>query len=577
MKGEKQSVRGRRDLPMGSLSGSEDGSDTSLTPEERDVLNAKMFLMNQTEPGVPCLYDHLANLIAQVLDDDIDTVDIVTRFEDISRNIKRERLDLEQMPIRTHVPSSPSENIAMVQWSLLKKRMHVAKGEMDNLLGNMKMTEFPDIMKQAAYFEQAGVGLPREEFVRISLALTHLMDSNTSIKGVRFWGKIFGIGKNYFIAETELAEQNNEDEVSVTNTQTENDTNNDELPSGLQGEFSNLLDDTMPDDLKPLYKPPPKIPCEPAGTGLNKKVYFVTSEPGLPWVRLPHVTPAQIQVARKIRKFFTGELDAQVVSFPPFPGLEKNFLRAQIARITASTHVSPLGYFRFDDEPEEEELGEEAESGRGNVIHDVEYEGMSIKDLADGNLQAWVHHSQAILPQGRTSWWNPTQPKETFHEGEEAEDEEEERTEPDEPEPETGPPLLTPLAEDENVGNSPPWIACTSSKLIPEYSVAVLQSNVWVGAVVFAAQKGKIFENMYIGWGIKNQEKHFEPVLPDLPMGEFPSGPEITEADDPTPEEEAAVRTALHEKQLEAEFEQNVNDDDDDDIIDEGAGGFGED
>jgi radial spoke head protein 4A len=80
----------------------------------------------------------------------------------------------------------------------------------------------------------------------------------------------------------------------------------------------------------------------------------------LPWIRLPHVTPAQIQVARKIRKFFTGNLDAQVVSHPPFPGIERNYLRAQIARISASTQISPLGYFRFDDEAEEEEAVEEA-------------------------------------------------------------------------------------------------------------------------------------------------------------------------------------------------------------------------
>ena len=51
----------------------------------------------------------------------------------------------------------------------------------------------------------------------------------------------------------------------------------------------------------------------------------------------------------------------KVVSYPPFPGVERNYLRAQIGRISASTHVSPLGYFRFDDEGEEEEeaLGEE--------------------------------------------------------------------------------------------------------------------------------------------------------------------------------------------------------------------------
>lgn len=37
--------------------------------------------------------------------------------------------------------------------------------------------------------------------------------------------------------------------------------------------------------------------------------------------------------------------------------------------------------------------------GRGDIITDSEFEGVPLKDLADGSLQAWVHHSQAILPQ----------------------------------------------------------------------------------------------------------------------------------------------------------------------------------
>lgn len=57
--------------------------------------------------------------------------------------------------------------------------------------------------------------------------------------------------------------------------------------------------------------------------------------------------------------------------------------------------------------------------------------------------------------------------------------------------------------------------------------------------------------------------------MPDPPLNEFPSGPEITETDDPTPEEEAAVRAALQEKELEAEFAQNLEDGDDDDDDDE--------
>ena len=58
---------------------------------------------------------------------------------------------------------------------------------------------------------------------------------------------------------------------------------------------------------------------------------------------------------------------------------------------------------------------------------------------------------------------------------------------------------------------------------------------------------------------------------------------ENTEADDPTPEEEAAVRAALQEKELEAEFEEHLEHDDErdeDDIVDddgEGADQFDDD
>ena len=48
----------------------------------------------------------------------------------------------------------------------------------------------------------------------------------------------------------------------------------------------------------------------------------------------------------------------QIVSYPPFPGNESNLLRAMIARISAGTQISPLGFFQFDeDEEEEDETG----------------------------------------------------------------------------------------------------------------------------------------------------------------------------------------------------------------------------
>ena len=63
--------------------------------------------------------------------------------------------------------------------------------------------------------------------------------------------------------------------------------------------------------------------------------------------------------ARVICKLFTGHLDTPIVSFPPFPGTERNYLRAQVARITAGTHISPMNYFSVA----EEEEGDEPEDG----------------------------------------------------------------------------------------------------------------------------------------------------------------------------------------------------------------------
>lgn len=121
-------------------------------------------------------------------------------------------------------------------------------------------------------------------------------------------------------------------------------------------------------------------------------------EPGLPWVRLPDVTPAQITIARQIRKLFTGRLDAPIMSYPPFPGNEANYLRAQIARISAGTQVSPLGFYQF----REEEGEEEEEGARDSVEENLDFESISVHAMVE-SLSAWVHHIQHILMQVRKS------------------------------------------------------------------------------------------------------------------------------------------------------------------------------
>lgn len=66
----------------------------------------------------------------------------------------------------------------------------------------------------------------------------------------------------------------------------------------------------------------------------------------------------------------------------------------------------------------------------------------------------------------------------------------------------TGPSLLTSISEDAEVDNMPAWTARLSSNLVhADHALAVLKSNLWLGATSFS--NGKRFENVYIGFGLK--------------------------------------------------------------------------
>ena len=84
---------------------------------------------------------------------------------------------------------------------------------------------------------------------------------------------------------------------------------------------------------------------EKRGKGLNENVFWVTNNLLSEWQRLPDVKVKDIVQARLIKKILTGNLDAPVNSYPFFSGKEEALLRAQIARITASTIIVPGGVY----------------------------------------------------------------------------------------------------------------------------------------------------------------------------------------------------------------------------------------
>ncbi|KAL0272707.1 UNVERIFIED_CONTAM: hypothetical protein PYX00_005574 [Menopon gallinae] len=463
----------------------------------------------------------------------------------------------------------------------------------------------PDLMELLYFFEQTGVGLPRQEMFCIALHLKKLAASQP-IEKYRFWGKVLGLEKNYYIVETELnedetarrnAEREEAEELAKTEDSGAETRTRDELKEQRereleeakqreidfaaersQAKYQELVrqaqeagQSQMPEPvelapwppipplpLPPIPAPIRKIPSEPSGIGVNKKTYFVCTEPGDQWVELPDVTPEQIQVSRKIRRAFTGNLDSPMNTYPAFPGTEKNYLRAQIARISSGTQISPLGFYTFNEEEEAEP--EEEGALKTNYTENPDYEPVSIKDLTDPSMSFWVHHTPYILKQGRTTWWNPTE-----NEAEGEEEEEGEGAPEEEEQKEIGPELLTPLSEDAALDSITPWSTRSTSVLFPEFAIATVRSNLWPGAYAFAAAKK--FENVYIGNGHKFSATNHSPEPFGEIQDEYPTGPEIMEILDPTPAEEEEWRLAHEVRAPEEELpeEEELDDEELDD------------
>ncbi|XP_057651885.1 radial spoke head protein 6 homolog A [Diorhabda carinulata] len=536
---------------------------------ESEFINAKMFLQMASTNTGDNLYDHLSETLNKILAER--PQNIIDFFEEYSRKVKERRFK----PLTDHLEdiycSPGSLQVAQKTMPLLKPLPPTEPSTVDPAdlqLADMSRNNMIELLH---YLEQCGLGIPRTEMFFVMLSMRQLIYAEP-ISSIRFWGKIFGTLKDYFIVECELKDEEYIKRNEIYAQEAEIDKpqviNADETVILEENRIRKALDEIAkqqqlggeggkyPRPLPPLpkiiYEEPPEPPSELSGIGLNKMVYYVCNGVGEPWIQLPDVTPKQIRTARHIYKSFTGNLEEPICTYPEFPGKEKDYLRAQIARISAGTQISPLGYYTFgiggegeggeEDEEPEEVAGDMKTSYRVNP----KYEPPPLKDLLDMSLSFWVHHAQYILPQGRTTWWNPNPMPEVADEelGEELGEEEEEvedKVKMQRVEPETGPPLLIPIAEDASLEAVPAWSVRCSSNIIDDFALAVVRSNLWPGAFCFSTQ-GKLFYNIYFGYGLKYMESNFSPLpLPPVEQ-EYPIGPEIMEVLDPTGAEEEKWR-----------------------------------
>lgn len=326
--------------------------------------------------------------------------------------------------------------------------------------GEVASVKFPDLFEELAMLQWAGVGFGRAEAYRLYLSIKKLAEKlPEDIVALRFWGRMSTLSKPYFIVEGSNPEED-------------------------------------PEDLR----------LQEGRDGANKYAYWVsqTLEPDS-WTQLPQVTCLQIVTAFKVRRFLTGNLDAQVPSFPPFPGVEKNFLRAQIARIGSATAISPNGCFKLED----------PEADVAVVVPMEPEEMMELPQLHPNQMlgvEAWRHHELVLNRLGRVT----ALPEETDEDGEPIVSED------------SKVPVSTPLATPDEKA----WtfqVAPISSNF-EGMSTVVAKSLLWPGAVVVA--RSRKFVCAYIGSCIGMTFSALKPPLPSMVSSEL-SAAGILETEDP--------------------------------------------
>eukprot|EP00796_Vickermania_ingenoplastis_P000856 gene856-491_t len=399
--------------------------------------------------------------------------------------------------------------------------------------------ELRDVVTEQRFFNAVGVGLNPEEAFRVVVGLKALMRSEPLSSGA-FWGVIHGSRGDYYIAEGKIDPARLPEEEEADDEDDDEDEGN-PIEGIAQVFFSHAA------------KKHHSSPKEEPGTGLNENVYYAASSlDPTKWFRLPDVTPQQVSAARLLRNAFTGDLEAPVLSHPRFPGLEKDYLRAQISRITCTCKIAPKDVYTTEGAVPDEE-----EDDDGNVVpppamvpayqqvpplipqeipdeDDTEavqpiqvwFTGYPDDELLQGKY--WVHVAPTLLRDGRTTVAPPP-------EGE-AEDD---GAEPDEPVDNTEVinPFLSDLSKDAPLsfpGHSRPnFNAWTFRKAYQHESskrgIYLARSMLWPGAMTYAVTErgvpGATFRMLYIGTGLKSlQGVNYFPQLPPKPLFEYVEG-----------------------------------------------------
>lgn len=199
----------------------------------KDLQNAKLFLRQSSSASGDSLYQHLSRVIAKVIDER--PKDVVDYFELFSERIRAQNFQVQEMGLEDAYKEPERLEIAQRRLAtLILQSQHMSenvndvnsKGRRSSSDGSQLSTESiangndededeeNDVIYEAAaakdlcelqfYWNLFGIGFSREEVFSLSCSLRQLKRKNASIATCRFWGKIFGLQNDYYIAECTL-------------------------------------------------------------------------------------------------------------------------------------------------------------------------------------------------------------------------------------------------------------------------------------------------------------------------------------------------------------------------------------
>jgi radial spoke head protein 4A len=383
-------------------------SETETPTTEAFVDEATRFLMKESSAGGPTLHEHLTQVLLKLIVERPD--DANSQFENISLSLRQLPTSIleeaaaaskaaevasgeEEVKEDGETPAAAVETApsaadvarkTIAAWCESHKHLFPDPPIPENEEEPEEEVEEPDpqlpgqvssVLDDATLWQTAGVGFGDEQTFRLFRSLQILAGREGEECVINFWGKVVARSGAYFIAYA-LTEQTTAPDPLEVNDETE-EKDGFMLP-GIKEYDAEGVD------------------------GPNRYTYWASLDPSgdkNSWTKLPHVTPAQIKVARNHRRFFTGDLAAPVPCFPPLPGnTEAHLLRAVIAEITADCHLNLAGLM----EPDDDAASEDPPVLKVRPVEEEDEESLKTFTLAELKMpEAWVHSEIDIKSNGR--------------------------------------------------------------------------------------------------------------------------------------------------------------------------------